>query len=589
MKTMKNMSMVLISTLALILTLAFNSCKEDENVVTPVFPELKEVECQVNEELEITFSANLDWSIQSNAAWCKFVNGDFTETTASGKAGDQTLKIKVSDENWNYQTSDVAELTLKMMDMSQVIYKITRGKREYENLVITDEVGNVYNSQNPLTIKGSGLRDVVSDSVYTIVKATADMQVGLISYPNWLYAQNIGNGVFRFIFDKGKQSEHGKSPVFPFEGGEDDKIIFATKDYIEGNVDTDKTRMVEIPVNYEGLKVDYVEFEDNYEEGRYPSELYVSEDGNSFAPKVMNGTTGEMEKGESFSGPLTTNITSRNNEYHVFVVSQSKAIAPNKYEYSTYDFDNKVEWITPKISETSLALEISQLKDENRGALVLVFSKEHWNAIQNDSIAKYGNLEQALMYKELIYKPDLGYDENGDPIPVPEDQCIYTMSLKGDYTGNVWVSLLQEKEQTEVEGVNFEAYCYMNYGDEPMFMTFEEIIGQGLGLNPTINNISGTDEAVNEYGISNVWKITCPNAMLADENTCLAIQTNGLSADQQLGAMWTPDGVTLGSVEKEGKQLLTVIAPSYTGNIELVVMDSAGLFYAYLIINVTAQ
>lgn len=586
---MKNMPMRLIGALALVLMVVFNSCKEDDGVITPVFPELKETSGQPGDTLEIAFNANLDWSILSSKGWCKFVNGEFPEITASGKAGEQSLKVAISNTDWNYQTNDEAELKLTMMDMSQVIYKVTRAKKEYQNLTITDEAGNVYNAQNRLTIKGSGLRDVVADSVYTIVKASADMQVGLISYPNWLYAQNMGDGVFRFIFDKGKQDIHGKDPIFSFDGEENDKIVFATKDYIDGNVETDKIRMVEVPVDYEGLKDNYVEFEDNYEGGRYPTELYVSIDGSSFASKIMNGMTGQMEKGESFYGPLETNITARNNEYHVFIVSQSKEVAPNRYEYSTYDFEKNVDWIEPGILGTSLDLYIHGLGDENRGALVLVFSKDHWDAIQSDSISKYGSLEQALMYKELIYKPDLGNDENGDPIPVPDEQCIYTMSLKGDYTGNVWVNLFQEKEQTETEGLNFEAYGYMNFGDEPMFMTFEEIIGQGIGINPTITNISGTDEAANEFGISNVWKITCPNKMLVDENTCLAIQTNGLVEGQQLGAMETPEGVTFGSVEKDGKQLFTVKAPEYQGTIGLIVVDSAGKFYAYLIIEVTAQ
>ena len=370
---MKNMPMRLIGALALVLMVVFNSCKEDDGVITPVFPELKETSGQPGDTLEIAFNANLDWSILSSKGWCKFVNGEFPEITASGKAGEQSLKVAISNTDWNYQTNDEAELKLTMMDMSQVIYKVTRAKKEYQNLTITDEAGNVYNAQNRLTIKGSGLRDVVADSVYTIVKASADMQVGLISYPNWLYAQNMGDGVFRFIFDKGKQDIHGKDPIFSFDGEENDKIVFATKDYIDGNVETDKIRMVEVPVDYEGLKDNYVEFEDNYEGGRYPTELFVSIDGSSFASKIMNGMTGQMEKGESFYGPLETNITARNNEYHVFIVSQSKEVAPNRYEYSTYDFEKNVDWIEPGILGTSLDLYIHGLGDENRGALVLVF------------------------------------------------------------------------------------------------------------------------------------------------------------------------------------------------------------------------
>ena len=125
MKTMKNMPMGLVGTLALVLMLVFNSCEKNETVITPEFPELKNETRQAGETFDITFNANLEWSIKSSAAWCKFINGQFSEVTTSGKAGEHTLKVQISDANWNYQSDDVAELTLTLGEESQVIYKIT--------------------------------------------------------------------------------------------------------------------------------------------------------------------------------------------------------------------------------------------------------------------------------------------------------------------------------------------------------------------------------------------------------------------------------------------------------------------------------
>lgn len=586
MKTMKNIQIKIMSLLAMFFMLSLISCKEKETVITPEFPELKEETHQPGETIDIIFSANLDWTIKSSQAWCKFINGEFTETTASGKASDSnTLKVQITDEGWNYQSNDVAELTLTMMDMSQVIYKITRSKKEYEDLKITDAEGNVYNSQNPLTIKGSGLKDTSADSVYTVVKAIADTQVGLIEYPEWLYVKNTGNGEFKFIFDKGKESVHKVSPIFPINNN-DDKIVFATKDYIEGNVETDKIRMIEIPVNYEGLKIDYIGFTDDCEEGRYFNELYASNDGKTFTTKVRNGLTGQIEDGETYQGPLNTTIVTRSNEYEVLVVSQSKETAPNNYDYSVYDFEKNTDWVTISKLNNTLSLTVKQFEEINRGAAVFVFSKAYWESIKTDSVAKYGTLEKALLYKELVYKPDLG-----EGVEVPEDQCIYTMSVKGEYTNNLWMSVFQEKEEEKSDGVTLVPWYYTNYDGVKEFFTFEQIGGDLP--EPKIENITGSEEAElisTDLGTTfkSVWKITCSNSLLRSAEESLAIEAKGMISGQKLAYVETPSGVKFSNVEKDGNTLVTIVAPTYIGKLGLVVMDTVSeTMTDYVIIEVT--
>lgn len=456
MKTMKNMPMGLIGALALVLMVAFNSCKEDEGVITPVFPELKETSGQPGDTLEIAFSANLDWSIQSNAAWCKFVNGEFAEATSSGKAGEQSLKVAISDADWNYQTNDEAELKLTMMNMSQVIYKITRAKKEYQDLTITDEAGNVYNAQNRLTIKGSGLRDVMSDSVYTVVKASADMQVGIMSCPDWLYVQNMGDGVFRFIFDKGKQSVHGKDPIFSFEGEENDKIVFATKDYIEGNVETDKIRMVEVPVDYEGLKSDYVELSQDY-----PIPLLISIWGDQITKDdESNELVVDYTNGGKF-GATVSNV--RNNKFRVLVFDKSEVDLGAGVTKPVYDFTKEMDWLQVSITGDSFIVETpSPLRGvEARGAIILVFSEDFCKQAEGDWAA-------ALL-------DDEGY-------------------IKEEYTKNIFATLTQKDTSLGIKGyVMNEAgemlpfgqdYEY-DYGEEPdqflLALSEAEILDWGGG------------------------------------------------------------------------------------------------------------
>lgn len=213
--------------LALSAVAVLAGCKDDEEVVTPQFPDLKEQTVTLTKttdengnnvfsaSLDITFSANLDWTLESDAAWCRFVNGEIKETTASGKAGDQTLKVEISDASWNYTSADVAQITLFMASQKQVIYKITRGTREYQNLVVTNEAGDIsYSSSTLLEIKGNNA-NVVTTSLRA--SAEAGMKIGL-HYPEWLTMSiNQETGAYDFTFN----TESGEDIRYPITNSDD--------------------------------------------------------------------------------------------------------------------------------------------------------------------------------------------------------------------------------------------------------------------------------------------------------------------------------------------------------------------------------
>ena len=78
MKNLKKMSVKFYLMLALSAVAVLAGCKDDEEVVTPQFPELKEQTVTLTEttdengnnvfsaSLDITFSANLDWTLQAS-------------------------------------------------------------------------------------------------------------------------------------------------------------------------------------------------------------------------------------------------------------------------------------------------------------------------------------------------------------------------------------------------------------------------------------------------------------------------------------------------------------------------------------------
>lgn len=113
--------------LAAMMIVAF-SCKDEETIVTPIFPEGETVETVVpGTEYTLTFSANMDWELRSSALWCLFSNGF---QSIKGEAGENiSQKLSINGDKWTIEDA-VAEITLVMGDEEKVIAKYTRKGQE---------------------------------------------------------------------------------------------------------------------------------------------------------------------------------------------------------------------------------------------------------------------------------------------------------------------------------------------------------------------------------------------------------------------------------------------------------------------------
>ncbi len=550
MKTLNLKRMNWIMALAMMLGVMFVSCSDDNDnggVGAPVFPALQEMNCAAGESIELSFDANMDWQLSSNAAWCKFVNGEFTETLTSGKAGDgQKVQVAVSADGQNYDEDAVAEITMTMGEKSQVVFKITRAKKEYVDLTVTNEDGTItYGESQPLTIKGSGLRDIPSDSIFTVVYANADMTVGIESVPEWLKVFNDGNGRFRLIFDKTKGVSNLNS--FGTEAGH--KIVFATED---------KKSRVEIPLAYEGLKMESISLTPVNNSGTGVG-LSVNADGTEFFLETSDGLSGETSR-EEYGSELKTAVSVRNTDYHVLVVGQTKATAPNMAEYYTYDVEQNMDWVHLSESGDEISLTVDPLGEEaDRGALVMVFSEDFWTSITNDSVAKYGDLKTALFGQEVVASLDNGEQIMGDIV-------------KFEYSDNVWTSFDQAKEGEASEDQLILGGYYYSYFDDggefnpenEMWMTFADVNGMGMeGVNVSITDITGTpeaDAALNDMGISGipVYKVSYPESLATTADNALVVEVqSGMEATDNIGSAWV-DGVIAETLTHEGKPCVKI-------------------------------
>lgn len=580
MKTLNLKRMNWIMALAMMLGVMFVSCSDDNDnggVGAPVFPALQEMNCAAGESIELSFDANMDWQLSSNAAWCKFVNGEFTETLTSGKAGDgQKVQVAVSADGQNYDEDAVAEITMTMGEKSQVVFKITRAKKEYVDLTVTNEDGTItYGESQPLTIKGSGLRDIPSDSIFTVVYANADMTVGIESVPEWLKVFNDGNGRFRLIFDKTKGVSNLNS--FGTEAGH--KIVFATED---------KKSRVEIPLAYEGLKMESISLTPVNNSGTGVG-LSVNADGTEFFLETSDGLSGETSR-EEYGSELKTAVSVRNTDYHVLVVGQTKATAPNMAEYYTYDVEQNMDWVHLSESGDEISLTVDPLGEEaDRGALVMVFSEDFWTSITNDSVAKYGDLKMALFGQEVVASRDNGEQIMGDIV-------------KFEYSDNIWTSFDQAKEGEASEDqliLGGYYYSYVDNGGEfnpenEMWMTFADVNGMGMeGVNVSITDITGTaeaDAALNGMGISGipVYKVSYPESLATTADNALVVEVqSGMEATDNIGPAWV-DGVTAEPLTHEGKPCVKIYGTNASAatacHLAVGNFDKMQQFKAYIIV-----
>lgn len=548
MKALNLKSMSWIMALAMMFIVSFTGCSddngEDGGPIAPVFPELKETNCGANETTEISFEANLDWEISSNAGWCKFINGEISESIMSGKAGKQTIKIAVSADGQNYNDDAIAEITLKMGEKSQVIYKIKRAKKEYSDLVITDEEGNVYDAEHPLIIKGNN----ISIPIYTSLKAQAEdgMEIGFTN-PEWLtYRINEETGMYEFTFNT--DNEEGLNIKYPIAQG-NGVLVFATAD--AETAKTDKIRKVEIPLIYEGVQADAI--------GISPTHMNV----------IVKPDGQSIISGETTSSELVSTIIARNDEFHIIEFVQTYNSAEGAY---TYDFsdDGDVDWVQSVIGtgenkdKITLTVESNEGADE-REAIVMVFPKVIYDKIKEDLA---GNILK-----------------DGD--------------IKTIYNTNIMSTLKQEKEEIQAERITFKAqYAYMP-GDSMMD------IESNMMMSVRIEDLKES-ENVSDYNVenNNVWKAIIPkdlSEMCTSNEMVLCVEGIGMATGQYVtenSSISDVHGETVtGSGYDENWQSIQITGwgiyfdnpASYSGNYQLVVKGEDGKTLALCIIEIAAE
>lgn len=559
MKITELKSMSLIMVLAMMIMTAFTACSDDDNEgnKTVVFPELANISSAAGETTELSFEASADWELSSNAGWCKFQNGEFLESLIYGKAGKQTVTIMTSADGQNYNEDAVAEITLKMGNASQVIYKVTRAKREYADLVVSDEAGNIYDRTHPLTIKGN----TATSPVYTVIKAQAENGVKIgFTNPEWLsYVINEKEGTYQFTFNTANTS--GLNPKYPITGNSY-TLTFVTEDATTAK--TDKVRKVEIPVVYEGLQRDAI--------GISPTYLNALA---SVTGEELSDDTGILEQ-------MQSTVTVYNDEFETVIFAATKKVNDEGEEEFTYDFNTTVNWLHAVTGTGSNKDKVTVTADTNRetaerAATVMIFPKAVYDEIKGDWA---GNL----------------IDES-------------TGDIKASYAGNIMTSITQEGWQEQGERIGFQAlFMYAYDYDQTGFRNIKDFFEGTVIKFEDLKNSDG----VGEYNVTenNVWKAIIPKSLLkrfdevgepghgpgkvifepvdaaTDQEVTEKTSYTDISSEKMAGQAWSQDARKILRISGLGISFDNTSYETYDNNYQLVVKGENDEILALCIVEV---
>lgn len=497
MKALNLKSMSWIMALAMMFIVSFTGCSDDDGENAPgekiEFPTLQEATCNADGTITISFKATVDWKLTSNAGWCKFVDGEFTQSSITGKAGEQTITAKISGDGQNYSDDNVAEITLTLGEKEQVIYKITRPKKVFNGLTIKDENGNVYNTENPIIIKGSGYEKI--DVVYTTILTESEFEVGISTSenPDWIKVENKGEGKFNLTFNN--DNTEGIDPKYSISTEKGHKLVFGVQTTNEGLIN------VSVPVAYEGLKENVLLFKPEY-----INALTVNPEGTVFTET----SSGSMEgtEGVKYENQLSSTITVRDDKFHVLKITEIKTPAMGTYFY-TYDVTQEPDWVTVVEEGTKLTLTVAALPEgaELRGAAILVIPEVIWNKIKDT------DLQATLFTRD---------SDNGTPMDY----------LNDEYTDYIWTHFTQEPKNEEIEIIL------------KGFYTNQEIIDWTTVKEEDLIPFDNSDQTIStsEYPgqiASIAWNASFPKSLL-ENNKSVCIQTNSIPAGHDFGVMYNP-------------------------------------------------
>ena len=361
--------------IGLLMTFCLTACSDDDDdTVTPIFPEKQNIVCNAGEKKEFTFTANTNWSLASSAIWCKFQNNDTEEFVVSGTAGTQTVTIVATDENQKNDNVSVAKLELTMGGQTIVIGEVTRSAAGYELKIFNEEGTEI----NELKV---GYQSFSKFSVQAIFRFAAT------NLPGWveLDGGSLVGPVDKKVDGGLKIIENNDREKYPIAATDKNVITFS---------DEEGKAFYSFRVSYDGMTPGVLEM-------TLPSsnkyDWAVSLDGKTFTQSA-GGVAGTGGSTTTLKNRVPFTVKTLNDDYEVVFVEKGS----NNNDLYIMDASYN-EWMRCEREGGNVTLIVDEYapasyEPAERVGYVLVFSRAQYEGIKD-------NLEATIIDGEnLVYK-----------------------------------------------------------------------------------------------------------------------------------------------------------------------------------------
>ena len=434
--------------MALVSVTLFTACSsDDDDAVTPVFPQVQTIAGEAGAELDFTFDANESWSLSSDKIWCKLVQGEKTDAfVLNGTAGKQTIKVKITADDASDDMS-VAQLFLNMGGQKVAIAEVKRSAAGYK-LQVFDAAGN--------DITETGI--TVGYNVYTKFKVMSNFRFAVTNTPSWVDLEGgfmVGTPNEAVVGGVSFKENQGVSAKYAIAKDGNYTITFTSEDGKAAKT---------VPVIYNGMTTSTMDV--TYPTSSQWAVWNVSLDGKVFT-----------QNGSSLNGEAANNFT-----FHNFVPFTLKTFGD---DYQLVVFESKENGLFEDTSgavklqgeKGDVKLTVDALSSGSREFLVYALPQSVYEGLEN---GLDGMLEEDFMTVKSDYDRYFLMDVvQKETSSSADDQSAAPTILKYSY-----LPVECKKDKSMYGSIISEAFGYN--GDE-IYVAQSEI-GSSVTVNPNIKD-----------------------------------------------------------------------------------------------------
>ena len=389
----------------LMLCCVTTACNDDDETATAVsFPQKQKIGGEVGDTKELTFDAVADWQLASSATWCRFVTETGEEFSLAGKAGSQTVTLKISAEGQDYGDNvSVATLSLFMGGQEAVIAEVVRNAKAYQ-LKVYKKVKKGDSDAEELVELGKDEPMVAGYDSYLSYVVKANFRFAATDRPEWLIIE--GNSVV------------GAPNVDALVNLQVPASSVYAKKQQNGTLsfqDEAGKAFYSFPVSYAGMAKEAIRIAGPSND---PWNWEVALDGQTFSKTSISGAE-STETTSTFRKFVEYNVTAFNDDYEALFVEKVEQ-APGYFTFVTsvdepVSEEQPASWMHMEKKGNGVTRITVDASDKEREGYIFIFPKVLYDKVAIDPWSEelgFLSVERDIMTGEVSLAIGYQFEQN---------------------------------------------------------------------------------------------------------------------------------------------------------------------------------